>query len=59
MSPDKARKGGKKHLVTDPFMHLTNNAVQKNCKEYGEIHEGNQILIEDLVDKIAHPGLKT
>ena len=32
----------------DRYIHLTNNTVQKNCKNYGILHEGNQIL-KDLL----------
>ena len=27
----------------DQFVHLTNNAVQKNAKEYGKFEEGNML----------------
>ena len=40
-------------------MHLTNNAVQKNCKQYGQIHEGNQITIEELVSAIGNENFTT
>ena len=33
-------------------MHLTNNAVQKNCKDYGLLHEGNQIPLKSLIKKL-------
>ena len=33
----------------DRYIHLTNNAVQKNCKNYGILHEGNQIPLKDLL----------
>ena len=48
MSPEKLKRG-KKQYFTDPYMHLTNNAVQKNGKNYGQVHEGNQLSLEDLV----------
>lgn len=27
----------------NPFVHLTNDAVQKNCKDYGKYEQGNKI----------------
>lgn len=32
---------------TNPFIHLTNNSVQKHCNEYDE-SSGNQISLTDL-----------
>ena len=29
--------------ANDMFVHLTNNAVQKNSKNYGRFEDGNQI----------------
>ena len=58
VSPEKAKKA-RKHQLADPFVHLTNNAVQKNCKQYGDLHEGNQIPIELLVQELAIPQLTT
>lgn len=43
--------------TNDRYVHLTNNAVQKNCKQYGNLHEGNQLLVSELVDKLAIPKL--
>jgi Tubulin-tyrosine ligase family len=34
--------------VTNIFMHLTNNAVQKHSKNYGEFEDGNQLSFEDF-----------
>ena len=28
-------------LLKDDFVHLTNNAIQKNCPSYGKIEDGN------------------
>lgn len=30
------------------FIHLTNNAIQKNNKNYGKFENGNQLSFEDL-----------
>lgn len=30
------------------YIHLTNNAVQKNNENYGKFENGNQISFEDL-----------
>ena len=30
------------------FVHLTNNAVQKNCETYGNYEEGNQMSYKDF-----------
>jgi tubulin---tyrosine ligase len=29
--------------LNDPFIHLTNNAIQKNSEKYGKYEMGNQI----------------
>ena len=29
--------------IDDKFVHLTNNAIQKNCHSYGQYEDGNQI----------------
>jgi hypothetical protein len=38
-------------------VHLTNNAIQKNCPDYGQIEDGNQLSFDDLRAylKINHP----
>jgi len=36
------------NLIPDKSIHLTNNAVQKNLKNYGEYEEGNQISLKDF-----------
>lgn len=52
------RKQRTKSVVSsDKYIHLTNNAVQKYCREYGALHEGNQLLLTDLVKKLANPKL--
>ena len=30
------------------FIHLTNNAIQKNNENYGKFENGNQLSFEDL-----------
>lgn len=52
-------RGGRLKSIdtSDRYVHLTNNAVQKNCKDYGSLHEGNQLLLTDLLDKLANPQL--
>ncbi len=37
-----------KPLSKDPFIHLTNNAIQKNCSSYGRFEMGNQLSFDDL-----------
>lgn len=32
----------------DPYIHLTNNAVQKNASGYGQFEDGNQLSFKDL-----------
>ena len=32
----------------DDFVHLTNNAIQKNCPNYGKQEDGNQLSFNDL-----------
>jgi len=27
--------------LEDDFIHLTNNAIQKNCPQYGKLYDGN------------------
>jgi hypothetical protein len=41
-SPQMKRKAKQEN---DKYIHLTNNAVQKNCKDYGILHEGNQVSL--------------
>lgn len=38
---------------TNPFIHLTNNSIQKYCNEYDE-SSGNQISLTDLQDYIPN-----
>lgn len=43
-------KREKKAYINNKFIHLTNNAVQKDAKDYGNFCEGNQLSIEDTVE---------
>lgn len=36
----------------DQYVHLTNNAVQKNAKNYGEFEEGNQLSFSQFQEYI-------
>lgn len=32
----------------DSYVHLTNDAVQKYCKDYGKYEKGNKVSYEDF-----------
>lgn len=34
--------------IRDPSIHLTNDAVQKQCEDYGSFEEGNKVSYNDL-----------
>ena len=34
--------------VTKQFIHLTNNAIQKNADKYGKYEDGNQLSFKQL-----------
>jgi len=34
--------------VDDAFVHLTNNAIQINAKNYGEFEDGNQLNFDQF-----------
>ena len=34
--------------LTNKFIHLTNDAVQKNCDEYGKYESGNKLSYQDF-----------
>lgn len=34
--------------LNDDYVHLTNNAIQKNCPDYGKQEDGNQLSFNDL-----------
>lgn len=44
-SPNKKAKKTDRNQINNRYVHLTNNAVQKNCKDYGILYEGNQLSI--------------
>ena len=37
-------------------VHLTNNAVQKNNKDYGKYEDGNQLSFRHLENAVANAG---
>lgn len=44
--------------ITDSFVHLTNDAVQKNSEDYGKYEPGNKLTYADLqryLDTISRP----
>ena len=34
--------------MEDKFIHLTNDAIQKNCEQYGKYEEGNKLTFNEL-----------
>lgn len=42
--------------LDDDFVHLTNNAIQKNSPEYGCHEDGNQLSFSDFKRLIAKSG---
>lgn len=34
--------------VSDPFVHLTNDAIQQKAEEYGKFENGNKISWQDF-----------
>jgi Tubulin-tyrosine ligase family. len=34
--------------IDNKFIHLTNNAVQKHCDDYGQFEKGNQLSFSDF-----------
>lgn len=39
--------------VDKPYIHLTNNAIQKFSTEYGKFEDGNQLSFKDLQDHLT------
>lgn len=39
--------------LDDDFIHLTNNAIQKNSPDYGQHEDGNQLSFADFKRHIA------
>lgn len=44
--------------LDDDFIHLTNNAIQKNCPNYGALEDGNQLSFSDLKKWLKSSGNK-
>lgn len=42
----------------DLYVHLTNDAVQKNCDTYGKYESGNKVSYEDLEKYVAKQSRK-
>lgn len=38
--------------ITDQYIHLTNNAIQKNAEKYGQYEDGNQMSFQMLEDYV-------
>jgi len=34
--------------VTDPFIHLTNDAIQQKSEDYGKFENGNKMSLQDF-----------
>ncbi|KRX10741.1 hypothetical protein PPERSA_12362 [Pseudocohnilembus persalinus] len=34
--------------IANPYIHLTNNAIQKNCQDYGQHEQGNQLSFKQF-----------
>ena len=34
--------------VDDKYIHLTNDAIQKNCEDYGKFENGNKLSLSDF-----------
>ena len=45
--------------VTDKFIHLTNDAVQKNSPNYGKYEDGNKLSYDEFQDYLNEIGEKT
>ena len=43
--------------LANDYVHLTNNAIQKNCPQYGEHEEGNQLSFADLRSYLQQVGV--
>ena len=42
--------------LDDDFVHLTNNAIQKNSADYGQHEDGNQLSFADFKKVIQKSG---
>ena len=46
----------------DPLVHLTNDAIQKNCSAYGKFEKGNKLSYQDFqryLDSTVNSGQKS
>lgn len=39
--------------LSNEYVHLTNNAIQKNCPDYGKLEDGNQLSFADLSNYLS------
>lgn len=44
--------------LQDDFVHLTNNAIQKNSPQYGKLEDGNQLSFSDFKNYIKKENLE-
>jgi len=45
--------------LKDDYVHLTNNAIQKNCPNYGKQEDGNQLSFTDLRNYMRKEALNS
>jgi hypothetical protein len=45
--------------LNNDYIHLTNNAVQKNCPNYGTFEDGNQLSFSFFDNYLQNESLKT
>ncbi len=43
--------------LSDEYIHLTNNAIQRNCPNYGQLEDGNQLSFNDLRNYLRKESL--
>jgi hypothetical protein len=41
--------------IENAFIHLTNNAVQKQSQSYGQFEDGNQLSFDDFDSFLSTP----
>ena len=46
------------NLILNPFIHLTNNAIQKYSKNYGQFEAGNQLSFQQLQQYFDEHGIE-
>jgi len=44
--------------LDDDFIHLTNNAIQKNSADYGQHEDGNQLSFDDFKKQVIKSGAR-